>query len=95
MILSMNLKFEFEVWFEVWIWSLNLKFKFEEEIWSWRSVELKKFEVVKIWIWRNLKLKRFEVEEISLLPFLGPKGLFLQTGQVLKKFESKVEGYVN
>ena len=33
-----------------------------------------------------MKLKKFEVEEISLLPFLGPKGLFLQQGQVLKEF---------
>ena len=33
-----------------------------------------------------MELKRFEVEEISLLPFLGSKGLFLQSGQVLKKF---------
>ena len=42
-----------------------MKLKFEvEDIWSWRSLKLKKFEVEELWRWRNLKLKKFEVKEI-------------------------------
>ena len=41
--------------------------KFEvEQVWIWRSLNLKKFEVEleveEIWSWENLNLKKFAVE---------------------------------
>ena len=39
-----------------------------------------------------MKLKKFEVEEISLLPFMGPKGLFL--GGVPEGFVTSKSGFV-
>ena len=50
---------------EVWSWRSFKLMKFEiEELWSWRRLKLKKFEVGEIWNSRNLKLKKFVVEEV-------------------------------
>ena len=44
------------------------KFEVEEvlddEVWSWRSFKLMKFEIEDRWSWRRLKLKKFEVGEM-------------------------------
>ena len=57
--------------------SLKLKnFEVEvEEIWSWRHLEFKKFEVEEIWGWRNLKLEFGAFVSIfGLLVIFGESG---------------------
>ena len=69
LILKYDLSLTFEAKFEVRVWSQSLKLNFEVEIWSWRNLKQKKFEVKlkKLWLKKfevdeNLKLKKFEVE---------------------------------
>ena len=37
----------------------------DDEVWSWRSFKLMKFEIEELWSWSGLKLRKFEVREIE------------------------------
>ena len=68
--------------------------KFEVEVWSWRNLKLKKFEVEEFWSWRKLKSKKFEVEEIwgqrnLKSKKLEVKKIWSQRNLNLKKFEGE------